>query len=394
MKIKVVIGAGYGDEGKGLMTDYLASITENPLVVRFNGGAQAGHTVETPEGIRHMFSHIGAGTLAGADTYLSEFFIVNPILFNREYDALVAKGVTIPKIFVSSRAIVTTLYDMLLNQIVEDYRGDARHGSCGVGIFETLHRSKQRGLHITVGRLQSTNLLKAIIRDIRIEWMSLRARELEIPESRLNTAQIDLDIVNSWLRDVELFRSRVTVVQDQHNLFDIYNLIFEGAQGLKLDQNAPGFPHLTPSNTGLTNITKMIDPHKHSYDVYYMSRAYVTRHGNGPLFNSEVNHGITVDDPTNIPNQYQGTMRSAPLDIKRLYDTINKDWSQVGYTRDDHQKNIVITHADMVPSNEMIIATDDKSQFNLKGSHYLETLQNQFDYLSFGPTRSTIRKFK
>ena len=70
MKAYAVIGANYGDEGKGLITDYLCRQVENPLVIRFNGGAQAGHTVTTPEGIRHIFSHFGSGTLAGA-SYLS-----------------------------------------------------------------------------------------------------------------------------------------------------------------------------------------------------------------------------------------------------------------------------------------------------------------------------------
>lgn len=58
MEAAVVIGANYGDEGKGLITDYLAALDHsNTLVVRFNGGAQAGHTVQTPSGLRHVFSH-------------------------------------------------------------------------------------------------------------------------------------------------------------------------------------------------------------------------------------------------------------------------------------------------------------------------------------------------
>lgn len=73
-----VIGAGYGDEGKGLMTDALvAALNGAATVVRFNGGAQAGHTVVAPRKgappLRHVFHHVGSGALAGAPTFLSRF---------------------------------------------------------------------------------------------------------------------------------------------------------------------------------------------------------------------------------------------------------------------------------------------------------------------------------
>ena len=89
----VVVGAGYGDEGKGLATDWLCARHEaDVLAVRFNGGAQAGHTVQTPDGQRHVFSHFASGTLAGADTYLSRYFVCHPMLFTQEREALREKG--------------------------------------------------------------------------------------------------------------------------------------------------------------------------------------------------------------------------------------------------------------------------------------------------------------
>ena len=79
---QIVIGANWGDEGKGLVTDALAAQAgPNTLVVRFNGGAQAGHTVTTPLGKRHVFSHMSSGTLAGASTHLSHFFITNHLFY-------------------------------------------------------------------------------------------------------------------------------------------------------------------------------------------------------------------------------------------------------------------------------------------------------------------------
>ena len=70
--IKIVIGANYGDEGKGLMTDFFAADAAGKgmrsLVICSNGGSQRGHTVITPEGIRHVFHHFGSGSFAGADS--------------------------------------------------------------------------------------------------------------------------------------------------------------------------------------------------------------------------------------------------------------------------------------------------------------------------------------
>ena len=76
--MKAVIGAQFGDEGKGLVVDYLCSQVENPLVVRFSGGAQAGHTVWHKDKT-HIFSHFGSGSLRGASTYWSSTCLTDPI---------------------------------------------------------------------------------------------------------------------------------------------------------------------------------------------------------------------------------------------------------------------------------------------------------------------------
>ena len=92
--------------------------------------------------MRHVFKHFGSGTLKGVPTYLSKHFILNPILFREEWEGLVKKKGVTPKVIVHPEAIITTPYDMIINQIVETYRGKNRHGSCGFGIFETITRNK------------------------------------------------------------------------------------------------------------------------------------------------------------------------------------------------------------------------------------------------------------
>ena len=143
--VKVVIGSNFGDEGKGLMTDYFCAEAkkrnESCIVVLSNGGAQRGHTVVTPDGIRHVFHHFGSGTLKGADTYLPKYYILNPIVFNQEYEEL-SEFVKYLKIYVNPACMITTPFDMMANQIKEQSRGNNRHGSCGTGIFETITRYK------------------------------------------------------------------------------------------------------------------------------------------------------------------------------------------------------------------------------------------------------------
>ena len=84
--VNVVCGTNFGDEGKGMVTNALTKLFEpqSVAVVRFNGGAQAGHSVQLESGHRHVFSHFGSGSLSGAATILSKYFIVNPKVYQLE----------------------------------------------------------------------------------------------------------------------------------------------------------------------------------------------------------------------------------------------------------------------------------------------------------------------
>ena len=98
-EIKIVIGANFGDEGKGQMTDYFAAKAmqdgKSCIVVCHNGSAQKGHTVTLDDGRSHIFHHFGAGSLAGADTYFSSEFVLNPIFFRTEYMELMKREYTL-----------------------------------------------------------------------------------------------------------------------------------------------------------------------------------------------------------------------------------------------------------------------------------------------------------
>ena len=137
MKAFLVAGLGFGDEGKGSIVDYLVRRENARTVVRFNGGAQAAHNVVTPEGAHHTFAQFGSGSFAGAETVLSKFVMVNPPALLKEAAALKGKGVE-PQVYVDKAALVTTPFHVAVNRIKESRRGSGRHGSCGMGIFETF----------------------------------------------------------------------------------------------------------------------------------------------------------------------------------------------------------------------------------------------------------------
>lgn len=327
MRARAVIGANFGDEGKGLVTDYLCAQGAG-VVVRFNGGAQAGHTVVTPEGQRAVFSHLGAGTFLGVPTFLSQFFICNPILFFREWEKLGAILPVEPEVFAHPDCIVTTFADMIINQRLESKRADGRHGSCGVGIGETVDRSRVAELKITMSDLwNKTNSLPSRLEQICQRYATFRTG------SPINEPQM----MEAFIQCCWKFAERVAPA----GIGQCRDPVFEGAQGLLLDQhNKQYFPHVTRSNTGMRNIRTLCAQAKiEDIETYYVSRTYLTRHGAGPLPGEDPN--LHYEDQTNVPTPWQGRLRFAPLDKLALIRRCKEDYGGTDF-------KLALTHCDQV----------------------------------------------
>lgn len=336
-----VIGAGYGDEGKGLVTDALSSSATG--VVRFNGGAQAGHTVITPEGRRHVFHHIGAGALSGAATHLSQFFVVNPILAIRELKELAC----LLNLTVDPRAKVTTPVDMAINQALEEKRGGGRHGSCGLGFGETIERH-ERGYPLTVHDISNRYSLLHGLKRIREEWIPMRCAELGIDLGSRFLGLLD-DIEENFTIDCQRFCESFYLYADEERIGrGVQRVVFEGAQGLGLDQTHGAFPHVTRSNTGMKNVAALakmagID----NIRTVYVTRSYATRHGAGPLWReSEWPAGLHPVDPTNVPNEWQGSMRFAPLHLDQRRSWIAADMAEAAQAGVSVRAGLVVTCLD------------------------------------------------
>lgn len=371
--VKIVIGANFGDEGKGLMTDYFCSIApkhERVLNVRFNGGSQAGHTVVSPDGRRHIFGHFGSGSfLPNVATYFASDFIVNPIIFRREYEKLNQLKIY-PMVYCHPKCIFTMPQDMMVNQFLETRRGNARHGSCGIGIYETILRNKNATPENTINYLSVASADGMPNIDYydyeRID--KLLGDRLTDEEKAL---MINQNIHSRYCEDVRFFLDHV-VIKDE-SIFDQFNyVVFEGAQGLLLDQNNMDyFPHLTPSNTGIQNVVPYL-ANSMSIKVCYVTRPYLTRHGAGMLPNECSREEVGAkNDLTNHSNEWQGSLRYGKLHWPSLMERIIVDFQKIGDL--DAERVIALTHHD-----EMITTVQD-----LKGLGVT--------YISEGPMRSNIK---
>ncbi len=373
--IYAVIGANYGDEGKGLVTDYLVSQANRPLVVRHNGGSQAGHTVKDPKGLRHVFHSIGAGALQGAPTFLSHFFVMNPFLFAKEYAELKILGVDVPPIYLDPRMLITTPFDVLLNQAAERKRGNGRHGSVGAGVGETIARA-EAGYKITP--LTKEDELVHALKVIQFEYVPERMKKLGVDELEITEPEEIEHFVDSYVKDFKAMMS-VCKVQKWENMNWLGDIIFEGAQGLLLDSmDKKRFPFVSRSRTGLENITQMLSifEDKPVINAYYTTRAYLTRHGAGPLENE-------VEDPycedlTNTPNEWQGTLRFGILEAPFVAQNILNDMKSVDW---EVIPTIAMTCCDHISKAEESVRQIAKQV----GAHTILE--------SFGPTRKDVKEF-
>lgn len=382
MKIKACIGVGYGDEGKGMWTDYLVRNSEKPLVVRNNGGAQVGHTVVN-NGKRYVFSHLGSGTLRGAPTLFTRYSVVNPVIFLKEIKGRNA-GLD-PKVYIEQQAQVTTPFDMLLNQCQEMSRGADRHGSTGTGFGVTLERV-DCGITLSYKDINSGYFYKRM-HEIKA-WCQNR---LPKPTNDFMEQTVvffnQKEMVEIFVEDCIEFLEKTEKWGDDFSNFE--TIIFENGQGLMLDQDYGDFPHVTRSNTGFRNIGKMLKRHgwfnQVPTQVHYISRCYTTRHGAGPLpYENHSLPGIDVKDETNRPNEFQGTLRLAPLNLNDINKAIQ--WDRVFHPKNTEIKKIV-TCCDQIVAGENAKYVDGNglySGFTITDSDsFIKKLNREFNILSY-----------
>jgi len=357
---EVVLGLAFGDEGKGITTDFLCSQSLknglNPLVVRFSGGHQAGHAVKRDK-IKHVFSSFGSGTLRGVPTYISEHCVINPRAMVYEYISLIREiNTSLIKIIIHPLAKVSIAPDIAFNRTKELHN---QHGSCGKGIGSTMKRSLTTPYKLHAIDLQNEDLFNYkynLISDYYLQQLS--GEESKIYFEFLEKEQFEEQAAINYLLKVIY-----PTIQDYSIIENEYDdLIFEGSQGIMLDMDHGYFPYVTYSNTTSKNAMEICSKLFISkINIYYVTRSYLTRHGNGYMpCDPEDLELVNTEEEINVTNKWQGEFKKYRLNYPLLDFSIKVDSAYSG----NCNKNLVVTCVDQRPGFEFDYAMIKSTEFN------------------------------
>jgi adenylosuccinate synthase len=339
----IVADLGYGDAGKGTIVDWLCArgVDGRPVsaVVRFNGGGQAAHTVVLPDGRTHIFAQFGAGTFRpGVRTHLSRFVVVDPLSLVVEADHLAAAGVTdaFDRLTVDGEALIATPYHRAANHARELARGADRHGSCGQGVGEAMAYAIAHPCDAPrVADCRTPAALGTKLAALR-ERLTAQVGPLEA------VATTAVPPVDAAVDAYAAFAATVSIVDGGHlgTLLRGGPVVFEGAQGVLLDQWHGFHPYTTWSTTTFANAETLLAEAGAVGTATRIGvlRTFTTRHGAGPLVTEDP--ALSPTDPHNPTNRWQGTLRFGHFDA-----VAHRYALEVAGAVD----GIALTHLDAVP---------------------------------------------
>lgn len=301
----VIADLGFGDSGKGSMTDYLVRHTGARLVVRYNGGAQAGHTVVTADGREHTFSQLGSGTFVeGVRTHLSRFMIVHPTGLLVELKHLAELGVddALERLTMSPECRLITPFQQAANRLRELLRGHDRHGSCGLGVGETMQDGEDslRAWELASPRLARRKLVRLQAR----KWAELAPFRRQLDPAELGVLE-SRAVGERWLESVRDLLQRVAFAEDLPPRSG--PLVLEGAQGVLLDEWRGFHPHTTWSTCTFDNALELLRDWPGQVVRLGVLRSYATRHGAGPFPTEDPR--LDWPEPHNRTGPWQGAFR-------------------------------------------------------------------------------------
>jgi adenylosuccinate synthase len=333
----IEVDPGFGDGGKGTIVDYLARTQNVRAVVRYCGGAQAGHNVVTPEDQHHTFSQFGSATFVpGVRTHLSRFMIMEPRAMLNENAHLESLGVTdaLARTTIDRRALVITPFQRAANRLREIARGNVRHGSCGMGVGETQSDFLTHGQNaLFVGDLTDRATIRRkfdYIREAKKEELKDVIATVNPfvvgPSETTRRAMREIGLLS--LRGEELeyfvddyynFGKQVEIVDGSYltRLLQNGHVVFEGSQGILLDEWFGFYPHTTWSTITSLNALTLLDECNYQDQVTTLGvvRAYASRHGAGPFVTEDEHLGQTIRDSYNVTHDWQGSFRVGWFDL-------------------------------------------------------------------------------
>ena len=276
MKVDVLLGLQWGDEGKGKVVDVLTPRYD--VVARFQGGPNAGHTLEFA-GQKYVLRSIPSGIFQGDKiNIIGNGVVLDPALFKAEAEALEASGHPLKeRLHISKKAHLILPTHRLLDAAYEMAKGDAKVGTTGKGIGPTYtDKVSRNGLRVG-----------DILHNFEAKYEAAKARHVQILKN-LNYGPYDLEgMEQAWLEGIEYLK-QFHLVDSEHEVNRLLDegksVLCEGAQGTMLDVDFGSYPFVTSSNTICAGACTGLGvaPNKIG-EVYGIFKAYCTRVGAGPF---------------------------------------------------------------------------------------------------------------
>lgn len=327
----LTVDLGFGDSGKGSIVDFLTRQYEAHTVIRYNGGAQAGHRVVTADGREHVFSQFGSGSLAGAATHLSRYMLLEPLAMLEEARHLRELGCGEPfdQTTIDANALIITPFARAINRLSELARGDTRHGSCGMGIGETMVDFLEYSQAVLfAGDLRDPRRLRQKLEFLRkVNRAKLKRLEARLPDTaEVRHEREPLDEatwIEQLLDEYADWAALARIVSGEHLHTMLQRpgcVIFEAAQGVLLDEWRGFHPHTTWSTTTLANANQLLREANYAGEIQRigLTRAYTTRHGAGPLPTEDAALTALLPDACNRFGDWQQGFRIGWLDLVLL----------------------------------------------------------------------------
>lgn len=275
MKVDVLLGLQWGDEGKGKVVDVLAP--QYDVIARFQGGPNAGHTLEF-KGEKYILRSIPSGIFQGGKiNIIGNGVVLDPILFKEEAEGLAASGHDITKqLYISKKAHLILPTHRILDAAYEAAKGSEKIGTTGKGIGPAYTDKVSRN-GLRVGDLLS---------DFEGKYQRARDRHEGILQS-MNYAYNIKELEAKWLDALE-FLKNFKLIESEHvinkYLMEDKKVLAEGAQGTLLDIDFGSYPFVTSSNTISAGCcTGLGISPRNIGDVHGIFKAYATRVGSGPF---------------------------------------------------------------------------------------------------------------
>lgn len=275
MKVDILLGLQWGDEGKGKVVDVLTPRYD--AVARFQGGPNAGHTLEF-EGHKYVLRSIPSGIFQGGKVnIIGNGVVLDPVLFREEAEQLAASGHDLTqRLYISKKAHLILPTHRMLDAAYEAAKGSGKIGTTGKGIGPTYtDKISRNGLRVG-----------DIFLDFEAKYNALKARH----EAILTSLNYEYDITEleaRWMEAIEYIK-RFRIIDSEHTVNNLLregkSILAEGAQGTMLDVDFGSYPFVTSSNTVCAGACTGlgIAPNRIG-EVYGIFKAYCTRVGSGPF---------------------------------------------------------------------------------------------------------------